>query len=180
MLLHKLAIPVIPVALLFVTSACGSSKTASSNTPPVAQQTQTTATYKILLQVGPNAMMLTPDQAKTATSGEVMVQMPGMPMPTMTTTDQGHPVNHHVEAHIHDLSSGAVVTGMPIPTISITDQATGSSRDLANVMAMYDVAVGQSDYHYGRNVYLADGKYTFTVTENGETATFKDMAISVK
>lgn len=22
--------------------------------------------------------------------------MPGMPMPTMTTTDQGHPANHHI------------------------------------------------------------------------------------
>lgn len=180
MLLRKLFVPLVPLAVLAATGACGSSNpTTPSSTAPVAEQTQTTKSYKIQLQVGPNAMMLTPDQAKTATSGEVMVQMPGMPMPTMTTTDQGHPVNHHVEAHIFNLATGAVVKDM-MPTISITDQASGASRDMTNVMAMYDVAVGQSDFHFGGNVYLADGKYTFVITESGETATFTNMAISVK
>src|SRR5581483_4221566 len=40
---------------------------------PQTTATQPTDSYKIELDIGPAAVMLTPDQAATATSGEVMV-----------------------------------------------------------------------------------------------------------
>ena len=66
-----------------------------------ADRTQRTAHYTITLDIGPLSTMLTPDQAAKATEGEVMVAMPGMPMPTMTMTDQGRPVNRHLEVVVY-------------------------------------------------------------------------------
>ena len=108
-----------------------------------------------------------------------MVQMPSMPMPTMSMMDQGQPVNHHVEAHIYDKSSGAVLDSVT-PVMAITNQANGASRKIDPVMAMYGVAEGKSDLHYGGNVYLPDGTYTITVSANNETATFKDVAVAAQ
>ncbi len=135
------------------------------------EQTQLTVTYRLVLDIGPAANMTMPP----ATSGEVMVPMPGMPMPAMNTTDQGQPVNHHVELHIFNRVTGAVVTDtMPM----ISSQATGLSRSLDNVMAMYDAAIGPADTHFGNNAYLPDGTYIFTATVGTEMATFADVAVS--
>ncbi|MFI5340295.1 MAG: hypothetical protein ACHQ7N_10705 [Candidatus Methylomirabilales bacterium] len=64
-----------------------------------------------------------------------MSQLPGMPM---AMTDQGQPVNHHLEVHIYDKATGTVVTNV-IPKIMVTNQATGAARPLASIAAMYDV-----------------------------------------
>ena len=104
-----------------------------------------------------------------------MVQLPGMPAPMETTTDQGYPVNHHLEVHIFDKQSGALVKDM-LPTITITDQATGASRDM-DVMAMYGVTEGESELHFGNSVYMS-GTYTVVVTLGNETATFEDLTVS--
>ena len=136
-----------------------------------------TGSFKIALAIGPAETMLMPSQASSAKGGEVMVQMPGMSMPAMSMMDRGQPVNHHVEAHIYDKSSGAVLDGV-MPVMTITNQANGASRKIDPVMAMYGVAEGKSDLHYGGNVYLPDGTYTVTATVNNETATFKDVAVS--
>lgn len=159
---------------------------------------QTTASYKVNLEIGPAATMLTPDQVATAKEGEVMPAMPGMgmapsgagapgvampgamgaaptvSMPSMATTDQGQPVNHHIEAHILDKASGVVIKDLQ-PTITITDQATGALRTISNVTPMYDVKVGESDWHWGNNVYLPDGTNTVVVRVNGEQAAFPDV-----
>jgi hypothetical protein len=145
--------------------------------PAALEQSQTTATYKLDIDIGPVATMLMPAQAAGAKEGEVMVPMPGMPMPAMGMTDQGQAVNRHLEVHLFNKASGAVITDQ-VPTITITNQATGSSRQVSPVHAMYDVAVGQSDLHFGNNVYLPDGTYTVTVAVGGETAQFKDLTIS--
>ncbi len=141
----------------------------------VVQQTQQTASYKLVLTIGPAETMLMLDQAAGATSGEVMVPMQGMGMPEMSMTDQGRPVNHHLEVHVYDRASGALVSDM-VPTITVAPMG-GASRTLDNVMAMYGVAEGPSDLHFGRNVYLSAGSYTISVTVGNETATFQDVAI---
>jgi hypothetical protein len=108
-------------------------------------------------------------------AGEVMVAIPGGPTPQMNSNDQGQPVNHHLEAHLKD-SSGNVLTS-PVPSISITD-SSGNTRQLSNIVQMYDPSVGQSDVHFGNNVYLPDGMYTVTVTIGPETATFSNITVS--
>jgi hypothetical protein len=139
--------------------------------------TQTTASYKVVLDIGPVETMLTPDQAKGATSGEVMVQMMGVPMPSMSMTDQGQPVNHHLEVHLYNKATGAVITDQ-MPMISITNQKTNANRQLSSVMGMYGVTQGMSDFHVGNNVYLADGTYTITVQIGTEKAVFANVAVS--
>lgn len=142
------------------------------------EQTQTTTTdhYKVTLTLGPLANMLMPDQAAGAKEGEVMLAMGGMAMPSMSTTDDGHPVNHHLEIHAYDKITSVLITDT-VPTITITDQAAGKSRQVSPVAAMYDVKVGQSDTHFGNNVYLSDGKYTVSAVLGKETATFSDVTV---
>jgi len=161
----------VALGLTFTLAAAAAAQTQAS------QQTQTTASFKVSVQVGPLETMLMPDQAAGAKDGEVMVQMPGMPMPSMSTTDQGQPVNHHLEAHIYNKTNGAVLNNVA-PTLTVTNQASGSSRKIDPVMAMYGVTAGQSDLHYGGNVYLPNGTYTVTVAIGSEMAVFKDMAVS--
>src|SRR5262249_7370633 len=120
---------------------------------------QTTASYKLDLSLGPAETMLTPDQEKTATQGEVMVAMPGMAMPTMSMTDQGQTVNPPLEIHRYGKASGNGIKDK-LPAITIPNQGTGASRKLEPVGAMYGVGEGQRRWAFGGNVYLPDGKYT--------------------
>ena len=141
-----------------------------------AEQPQATAHYKITLEIGSVTTMLMPEQAAGAKEGEVMVHMPGMPM-AMGMTDQGQPVNHHLEVRIYGKATGTVVTKV-MPKITITNQATGKSRSLASISAMYDVKEGQKDLHFGSNLFLPDGKYTVLVVMGNKTAVFKDVAVT--
>ncbi|MBV9892564.1 MAG: hypothetical protein JO020_00165 [Chloroflexi bacterium] len=91
-------------------------------------------------------------------------------------SDMGMAVNHHLEVHITD-SSGNVVNDVS-PVIRIKDKSTGVSRDLNDVMAMYDAMMGPSDFHYGQNVWLPDGQYDITVMLGSQSALFRDVQIS--
>ena len=140
------------------------------------ERTQSTARYRITLDIGPVATMLRPDQAASATEGEVPLSMPSMPMPTMTMTDQGRPVNRHIEVAVYDKATGARLRS-PMPTITITDRKTGRAKALQAVTAMYDVTEGQGDVHFGENVHLANGTYRVTVSLGGERAVFKKVVV---
>ena len=176
-------------AVLSAACGCGggeqkSKATATEAAPQAPQGTATaapsksseTASYRMELAAGSLEKMLMPGEAQGATEGEVMVQMPGMPMPRVATKDQGYPVNHHLEVQIFDKASGAVVNDK-VPTITITDQATGTSRGLEDMMAMHGVDENESDLHFGNNAYLPAGMYTVKVTLGDETAVFKDLAV---
>ena len=140
------------------------------------ERTQSTARYRITLDIGPVPTMLRPDQVSSATEGEVPLSMPGMPMPTMAMTDQGRPVNRHIEVAVYDKATGARL-GSPMPRITITDRKTGRAKALQAVTAMYDVKEGQGDVHFGENFHLANGTYTVTVSVGGERAVFKKVAV---
>jgi hypothetical protein len=98
-----------------------------------------------------------------------------MSMPMMAMTDQGQPVNHHLEVHLYDAATGEPIMDQ-VPTITITDQATGEARTLSSVVPMYGIEEGMSDWHYGNNVYLPDGLYTLTVGVAGQSIVFRDIA----
>ncbi|MGI8690381.1 MAG: hypothetical protein ACR2M3_17515 [Thermomicrobiales bacterium] len=59
--------------------------------------------------------------------------------------------------------------------ITITN-AMGMSRAL-DAMAMYGVTAGVSDWHFGNNVYLADGAYTISVQVGNEQTVFKSVMV---
>jgi hypothetical protein len=145
--------------------------------PLKGEGTQTTASYVVALNVGPAETMLMPEQAQAATSGEVMLPMPGMPMDMlMLMPDYGQSANHHLEVHVRDAATGALIDG-PLPSIRVVNPSTAESWDVAS-MAMYGVDEGPSDLHFGNNLYLADGVYVVTVQLGDEVATFLNVAIS--
>jgi hypothetical protein len=91
--------------------------------------------------------------------------------------DQGMAVNHGLDVRITAGDTEMVVSDVT-PTIRITDKTTGASRDLPNVMAMHDMAMGASDLHYGQNVFLPDGTYLVSVlVAPGDTAEFRDVMV---
>ncbi len=128
-------------------------------------QQAATQDYSLTLRLGPVAMMLTPDQAQGATSGEVMIsgQM------AMTGTG-GMAPNYHLELAVNDIKSGAVITDKSV-SIDLTNTTT-SEKQSVPVATMYNVQVGPSDTHFGNNVALAPGAYTVDVDVAGEKATF--------
>ena len=155
-----------PLVVLLSGLACSSSEPTATPlrtpVPGVEQTTTETASYRVELWTGPALTMMTA-------------------FPIMSTMDQGQPVNRHLEVHIFDKSSGAKVTGM-IPAVSITDQATGVSRELAGaqetgasqgvsfVTACLISKHREVEPHFGDNIYLPVGTYTFTVGVGNETA----------
>lgn len=134
------------------------------------------ATISMTVNVGGMEPMLMEDQAAGATEGEIMPSMAGMEMPMMTMMDQGHPVNHHLEAHLYNAATGEPIMDQ-VPTISVRNQATGEEHMVADVVPMYGAEEGLSDWHYGNNVYLPDGLYTITVSVGGQTSVFPDVSV---
>jgi hypothetical protein len=162
-----------------------------------AMHVERTPTYTVELTIGDAEQMLSPMEALTARTGEVMVSggpmattpmmasggsmatspMMGGASVTMTSgMDQGMSANHHVEVHLMRNDTDTVVNDVT-PTIRITDRATGVSRDLAQVMGMYGVLAGMSDFHYAQNVWLPDGTYSIAVMVGSDVARFRDLSV---
>ncbi|MGO9643162.1 MAG: hypothetical protein ACLPY5_00290 [Candidatus Bathyarchaeia archaeon] len=144
-----------------MTSSMGGMSTVA---PLMIQQNATTADYKLQLILGPPAQMLTTSQTATATAGEVMI---GGEMVSMTMGMAGV---YHLEIHVYNLMSGAVVTDKNV-TIQIVNDATHQTMNVP-IVVMYDMIVGLSDTHFGNNVSLAPGNYAVIVSVAGETTTF--------
>ncbi len=156
--LATVALVVIPLAGL----ACSESAVTETSKNPTEwlDYSIQTPSYRIMLKTGPRVSM-------------AVMQMGA----TMTAVDRGQPVNHHLEVHIFDRSTGSEVKDL-LPTVRITDPATGESREFGA-----DVhPAGQTPYvkacllsnhrasepHFGDNLYLRDGTYTVTVSVGNE------------
>lgn len=142
----------------------------------VAVATAETKDYLISLQIGPLAKMISEAQAKQGMHGEIMVPIPGMSMPSMSMMFDGHMVNHHLEAHIFNRLTGAVVEN-EMPTISIQPAGSTHWQALSSAVAMYGTRLQLADYHYGNNVYMKKGDYTITVTLHGQKAVFSNLQV---
>jgi hypothetical protein len=152
-----------------------------------ALRVEQTPHYVLELTIGPAEQMISPMDAMTAETGEVMVSGGSMSTsPSMDTgmgmdtpapnMDQGRPVNHHLEVHITHSDTGGVVNDVT-PVIRITDKSTGESRDLPQVMGMLGVGADASDFHYGQNVYMSGGVYTVAVMVGPDKAVFRDVQV---
>jgi hypothetical protein len=58
----------------------------------------------------------------------------------------------HVEAHVYDRATGAVVTDV-VPSITVTNRTTGEVVEVEPTL-MQDVNIGQIDRHFGNNVMI--------------------------
>ena len=129
------------------------------------KQNATTQDYHVTLQLGPPAQMLSMNQTITATAGEVMVngQMSNTTPMNMTDT-------YHLEVHVYNITSGAVVTNQNV-SIQIVNHTTNQTLTIP-VIVMYDMKIGPSDTHFGNNITLTPGSYTIIVNVASETAKF--------
>ena len=125
------------------------------------------AHYRITLIIGSIPKMLTPEQAKGATSGEVMVGN------SMNLSSDPKNANAHLEVSIAEKSSGKLITNL-MPSIVVTDPS-GKAAKLEMLMTMYNVKTGPADTHFGQNVFLARGQHSVRVTVTGETVVFKNI-----
>ena len=173
--LRGVCFAVLGFALLVMLVACGGANPTPTTGTPLMERTPVpgvertaafTDSYRVEVWTGPEltSMMMT-----TAFS-------------VMSVMDGGRPVNRHIEIHIFDKSSGAKVTDA-VPTVSIANLATGVTRELARTQVeggsrgtSFITACQVSGHrglepHFGDNIYLADGPYTFTVGVGEETAT---------
>ena len=132
--------------------------------------TAETDSYRVTLVIGPVV-------------GEAMaMRMSGI----MSLMDQGRPVNRHLEIHIRDKSRGVLIQDTA-PAVEITDRSAQTSQTLsiagdasqghAYVLACMLSEHRPADRHFGDNLYLPDGTYTFTVEVGAETAVLENILV---
>jgi len=91
-----------------------------------------TAHYTITLDIGPRVDDADARPSRQGHRGESWSRCPHA-QPTMTMTDQGRPVNRHLEVVVYDKATGAPL-GSPRPTITVTTRQPGSA-DAAGLWA---------------------------------------------
>lgn len=94
----------------------------------------------------------------------------------MSMTDQGNPVNQHLEIHIYSRGSGAAVLGAS-PAITIRNLASGETREFRDVRECVPPDDHGAGPHYGDNLHLPDGRYSITVTVGEESVVFEDIVV---
>ena len=158
-----------PLFILLVGLACTTSEPTATLTASMewADDTIQTASYRIKLRTGPEL-----------TQEMMLMEAEG----AMTAVDRGQRVNHHLEVHIFDRSSGTEVKNL-VPTVIITDRATGDSREFAADLHSsgeipYVTACLLTNHrvrepHFGDNLYLPDSECTVTVSVGDEKALFE-------
>ena len=140
--------------------------------------TQSTAHYRITLDIGPVPTPPRSDQAAGAIEGEMPLSRPGVPMPTPAVTDQGQPVNCRIEVAVYDKATGAPLRDA-MSGITITERKTGRSRALRAVTAIYDPREKQGDSHFSDDIHLANGTYRVVVFVGGEQTVFKKVSVAL-
>lgn len=148
-----LAILVVSLGTLLFGLACSGAKPAATPTASgtgVENATVQTPSYRIELLIGPVQTIM------------------GL---EMSMTDQGYPVNRHLEIHVYQRSSGAALEDA-LPTVKIKNATTGASRELTNVIKCFPPFDHGAGPHYGNNLYLPDGKYSITVAVGNESVSF--------
>jgi hypothetical protein len=168
--LSTVAVAILITAGLGIT---GAQHTRAADTGLVSE-VQTTRSYKIQLDIGPVVQMMRPDQTKGATSGDVLVS-PDTAADSIR--EQIMPASHHVAVYMHSMQTGAAMMN-PTPVLSLRNQDSNRSYTLDELTAVYDVTKGQSDTHYGQNVYLPAGTYDITVWVGRDRTVFNDVSVT--
>jgi hypothetical protein len=154
-------------------AAFGAQSTRAAATGLVSLQ-QTTRSYRIQLDVGPVERVMTLDQAKNATTGDVEVQ-------TETSASSIReailPASHSIGIYLHSMQTGAAMMN-PAPVVMLHKQGSNRSYTLSDLTQIYDVSQGSQDMHFGQNLYLPAGTYDFTVWVGRDRTVFTDVTVS--
>ncbi len=128
-----------------------------------------TSSYVFLLRLGPFEEMVSLAEAKAKHLKHAEVMVSG----TMMDMHMAKSMQRHLEVHICRRSTGKVMLGAH-PTITVADLTAKGKAKAVSVAAMYDLAEGVSDMHYGNNVAMTAGHvYRITVTLGSQKAVFR-------
>jgi hypothetical protein len=128
----------------------------------------TTDHYMIVLDILAPEDMFTPADvaAQHPGAGELVVH--GIATPTVGVNLR------HMEVHVYDRMTGAVVMGQT-PTLTLTDHTAGLTSSI-DATEMRDIIIGPIDDHYGSNSAVAVGSdFTIHVVLNGDMADFSGV-----
>jgi hypothetical protein len=154
-------------------AAFGAQSTRAADTGLVSL-TQTTRSYQIQLNVGPVDRVMTPDQAKNATSGDVETQIENT---ASSIREAILPASHSIDIYLHSMQTGAAMTN-PEPVVSLRRLGSNRTYTLSDLSQIYDVTQGQQDLHYGQNLYLPAGTYDFTVWVGRDRTVFTNVPVT--
>jgi hypothetical protein len=120
------------------------------------------------------AQEVAPEMMVQRTENYTMVLEIGPPEMGTGMMDQGMEANHNVMLRITHADLDMMVMDVT-PLIRVTDSVTGVSHDLPQMMGMHDMS---SAFHYGQDVFLADGTYVVTVmVGESDAAQFRDVHV---
>ena len=127
--------------------------------------TATVAHYRVVLMIGPSEQMyaLADYRAHHYKTGEIILK--GIMSAQMTMTGNGMLAPHHLEVHIYNTRTGAVVSSANV-TITLTDMHTKKSI-MVTPLLMQGIGTGKQDIHYGNMVLLMTEHYVVDVWING-------------
>ncbi len=135
-------------------------------------QTKTAGTYRVELHVLPAEPFFSKADVAAKNVKEGMV-IEGGAAPVAPDADS-HP-NHHLVVHVFDKPTGKVVSDatvtMSFVALDAKGNPTGTPSDVP-VVIMQAVGKGPASTHYGNNVTMPAGRYSVSVTVNGQKAVF--------
>jgi hypothetical protein len=169
----RIRLLVLSTALLLCGAGAASAASSALAGPCAAGNATTTASYRMVLEIGPREEMYLPSEVKARhiKRGQIML---GGEM-SMVEQTAGTKI-FNLEVHVCTRRTGAVVTGLK-PRIVVSGPGAGMAS--TNVASAVMVGVGRplSDYHYGNDVALKPGgRVTVVVTVRGQLARFQATA----
>jgi hypothetical protein len=135
-------------------------------------RTKTVGAYRIELHILPAESFFSKADVAAKNVKEGM-EIEGGAAPVAPDADS-HP-NHHLVVHVFDKKSGKAVTDATVTMSLVPLDAKGRSSGAASdvpVVVMQAVGKGPTSTHYGNNVAMPAGRYSVTVTVNGQKAVF--------
>jgi hypothetical protein len=169
--------PLLIIFALLIAGCLTASAVSQVHASDEVRQLQTTASHKVLLEIGPPEALLMPSGSPQAKSRELIQQPPGDSLPSASTVYPRHFINHHLYVYVWKLA-GTTVDASTVPIIHIVDNTTGTTEAISHTAAMYDATLGQGDLHVGNDLSLANGRYTVTVSIASDTSTSSNITIA--
>jgi hypothetical protein len=150
MLFLLLFVPAVALAPRAVANAAGM----TGHTVTVKK---TVGSYQLVLTIGlaETGMMMSGPKAMCSMSG----------MHLMREAAKMSACNHHVELHVYNAKIGKAITGL-----HVTIQIENSKHSM--MMVPIDTMETGQKFHYGNNLYLANGKYTVFLQANATKTSF--------
>ncbi len=157
--------------LLLAALVSALSAAAAANAADVMQK-KTVGAYRVELHVLPAEPFFSKADVAAKNVKEGM-EIGGGAAPVAPDADS-HP-NHHLVVHVFDKKTGKVIANatvtMSFVALDAKGKPGGAPADVP-VVIMQAISKGPASTHYGNNVTMPAGRYSVSVTVNGQMANF--------